>query len=866
MKKSALGIILLVIFALILSGTLLFFLTDIFDFKEKNTEKADIDALIKNNSDTAFGILHEDTKPELNFDVRGYILNAEKTLFDSADSVFETIDAISPNTVIIRSESDNAAELAEAAKAKNLDVIALLPENKLSASDIQKASKELCTKFICIETDKISKAEEEFAKLGEEDILTGIYTDEALSQEKSAALASGNGNIAFWFVQIDSRENGNALSVINTWANAALASDANIYAVLRNDLVTDSNPAEIYSLVKALYNSCGFSGSVMYDSEYLRNDDHQTTTKLAAYYDSFNGSDYTTLKLSDFSVNDDKSSITISGESDKDYPVYSYSTESGKWTKADNSAENGAFSLTINLALGENTIILKHRNAVCRYTVDRCVDVMTSCSATKNNNTLTLTATAKDGAKVFASVANTYLKELTKISQNGDSAVYSAEFELSDAISDITNEQVSFAASFAGIEDIVMCNEEKGLSPYDNHGLGTADMCMIKRDYTETTSTASKDDYSDPTCTPQMSGALGFIEDYTVSDNSVICITSTGMKVYLSSIKLILDGYILPENNISLTSADFANGTELKFTQAYPTFIKVVAGPENYYKGYLERMYNIKSFESEYVDITFMNAASCSAAAESDITKSSVFKDMQWYTNKDEKTVTLHLLLKEKGAFYGYSLKQDGSNITISFKNDTKELSGAVIMLDAGHGGFGNPGTNHAMTVYEEEITLSIANKASKLLREKGATVILTRSKNEALSLSARAAMARNENPDIFVSIHCDGSDDTSWLGTHTFYYKNYSMPLAEAVHKQMINAYRKYYYTDPSTAEYTNADKGVKFYPFLVTRIEECPSVLVECGYLTNELDSRFLISDGGQQIIATAIAQGITDYIINF
>ena len=48
-----------------------------------------------------------------------------------------------------------------------------------------------------------------------------------------------------------------------------------------------------------------------------------------------------------------------------------------------------------------------------------------------------------------------------------------------------------------------------------------------------------------------------------------------------------------------------------------------------------------------------------------------------------------------------------------------------------------------------------------------------------------------------------------------------------------------------------------------MVTRVEECPSVLVECGYLTNENDALFLTSENGQAVTATAIAQGIVDYI---
>ena len=99
--------------------------------------------------------------------------------------------------------------------------------------------------------------------------------------------------------------------------------------------------------------------------------------------------------------------------------------------------------------------------------------------------------------------------------------------------------------------------------------------------------------------------------------------------------------------------------------------------------------------------------------------------------------------------------------------------------------------------------------------------------------------------------------------GTHTFYYRSMSMPLASAIHNQIVNAYRSYYYNDPASAEYNKVDMGVKFYPYMISRVEECPSVLVECGYLTNEKDAAFLTDENCQQILATAIAQGIVDYL---
>ena len=57
-------------------------------------------------------------------------------------------------------------------------------------------------------------------------------------------------------------------------------------------------------------------------------------------------------------------------------------------------------------------------------------------------------------------------------------------------------------------------------------------------------------------------------------------------------------------------------------------------------------------------------------------------------------------------------------------------------------------------------------------------------------------------------------------------------------------------------------ADGGVRYYPFKVTRIEECPAVLIECGYLSNGTECSRLCLPAVQESMADAIARGILLY----
>jgi N-acetylmuramoyl-L-alanine amidase len=60
----------------------------------------------------------------------------------------------------------------------------------------------------------------------------------------------------------------------------------------------------------------------------------------------------------------------------------------------------------------------------------------------------------------------------------------------------------------------------------------------------------------------------------------------------------------------------------------------------------------------------------------------------------------------------------------------------------------------------------------------------------------------------------------------------------------------------------YAKVDKKIKFYPFYVTRMDNCPSVLVETGFLTNPTEGNLLSQDNTQYWLASGIFNGIEAY----
>ncbi len=863
-----------------------------------------LNSLVSQNAESAFAFLTEE-KNEMPDNMRGYIINpetdidlsdtSENALKTAVESVFDKVDAILPNTVVISysdgkdyksGEFDYLKYLIDTAHGNDLTVVFSLANDefkpeKIRTEKITALADEYSPDAVMLYTDNIggnlsAKIAELKKALNDKNKSLGLSLPEKISDGAKSSIEKNEAD--FYFINVNSSTEAGGESIIKSWAECGLKSNSRLYAVLRNDLVMSgngwNNSDEISRLIKILYNNGGFSGCVMSSREKLASDDNNTATNLYSYYEFFNDVEYTALTLSEFSLKDEKT-VIFKGTSDSKYPIHTWCTADNAWKAVPSKGEKGEFTAEIPLSEGKNKIILKHKNAMYTYYIDRAVDVMKTCSATvdEEGKSVTLTVSAVKGAKVWASLANTVLTELAEsAAPSGDGAAektenyvtYSAVYKLEKGLASLEGNQVSFAAEYNGLVDINMCSEQKKVSPYDDNGLGRSLMCEVTSERAEVTPASNNDDTSDPTYTPQLRGSYGYVDSFSVTDNHVNFITATGMKIHSGDARLIINGYTLPENNVTLESVTEDNSAVFTFSSTYPVFTRTVLSPQNYYKGFLERIYNVKEFTSEYLDIMFMDTSVCSVLSEFDFSGNSVISNIEWLTNKDDKIIVLRLYLKNKNLFSGYSLNTDeNGRLVLKIKNKPSSLQGTVIMLDPGHGGYGSPGTYSVLSVYEKDVTLAIARKTAEMLKNLGADVILTREGDEAVFLNERTEMIRKVEPDIFASIHCDGSDSESQYGTHTFYYRNYSMPLASSIHKQLVGAYRSYYYTDPKSDAYNKLDLDYKFFPYNVTRVEECPSVLIECGYLTNKNDAVFLTDENGQKIIATAIAQGIVDYI---
>lgn len=186
-----------------------------------------------------------------------------------------------------------------------------------------------------------------------------------------------------------------------------------------------------------------------------------------------------------------------------------------------------------------------------------------------------------------------------------------------------------------------------------------------------------------------------------------------------------------------------------------------------------------------------------------------------------------------------------------------------IVVIDAGHGGE-DPGKVGINDVLEKEINLAIAKKLEAILLEQGYVVVLTRQTDDGLYASTdsnkkvadmkkRCQIIEEAKADIVVSIHQNSFSQESVCGAQVFYYK-YSQR-GQVLAEKIQTAIREY-----ADEENKRTIKDNSTYYMLIHT--PCPTVIVECGFLSNRSEAEKLCTDEYQNKIANAIYEGIGEY----
>jgi N-acetylmuramoyl-L-alanine amidase len=163
--------------------------------------------------------------------------------------------------------------------------------------------------------------------------------------------------------------------------------------------------------------------------------------------------------------------------------------------------------------------------------------------------------------------------------------------------------------------------------------------------------------------------------------------------------------------------------------------------------------------------------------------------------------------------------------------------------------------------VPEYEVALQISMNVAQRLRSQGVRVVMTRTTNDVnISNAERAAIANKSKADLFVRIHGNGNPDSTVVGVAAVY------PAANTWTKSIAApSKRAATWVQSALVAQTGAvDRGLMAQRdhagFNWSRV---PAVLVECGYLSNSVEDRLLVSPHYQDKVAQAIASGVVAYL---
>lgn len=223
------------------------------------------------------------------------------------------------------------------------------------------------------------------------------------------------------------------------------------------------------------------------------------------------------------------------------------------------------------------------------------------------------------------------------------------------------------------------------------------------------------------------------------------------------------------------------------------------------------------------------------------------------------------------------------------------------VVIDAGHGGW-EPGSVGYRGIKEKDITLAIARKIGEYIRQseqmKEVEVIFTREDDSYVELEERGSIANQAEGDLFVSIHCNASASRQAHGTESYFLgmarsesaletmkrENSVVNMENGENREELTSEELLTYELLNSGYIASSEKlagmmqdqfknraqrrsrGVKQAGFIVLYHASMPAVLIETGFISNPSEARYLTTDYGQSIVASAIFRAIRNYKVEY
>lgn len=215
-----------------------------------------------------------------------------------------------------------------------------------------------------------------------------------------------------------------------------------------------------------------------------------------------------------------------------------------------------------------------------------------------------------------------------------------------------------------------------------------------------------------------------------------------------------------------------------------------------------------------------------------------------------------------KGLIQGQELQTAKAYRAVMAQNGNGDV---CVVLDPGHGG-ADPGKVGHNDTLEKDINLQVAMRVREYLEANNIRVVMTREDDTMLQggsssethkmqdMKGRVQLIEESGPQVVVSIHQNSYPEESVHGAQVFYYQGSTegSRLAEILQTTLKKL------ADPDNARQCKADNSY----YLLKKVS-VPTVIVECGFLTNPGEAGKLMTQEYQDRIAWAIHMGILQYL---
>lgn len=213
--------------------------------------------------------------------------------------------------------------------------------------------------------------------------------------------------------------------------------------------------------------------------------------------------------------------------------------------------------------------------------------------------------------------------------------------------------------------------------------------------------------------------------------------------------------------------------------------------------------------------------------------------------------------------FCSFLLAPKSNTFADTSPTDTVPSRNFTIVIDPGHGGIDPGSIGYKTKVKESDLNLKLSKMLAQKLEDAGINVVMTRTDENALAegsgksfkkkdMELRKEIIKRVRPNMVISLHHNSYTNHSLRGAQVFYDKtsDISKQIADCIQNEFIDGLEK-------------SSKSTSPGDYYMLKCTYAPSVIVECGFLSNAEEEKLLLNSSYQEKIVDCVYRGIINFL---